>query len=67
MSSSPTVAYWLDTRTKNIDGKHPLKVRITFNRDNKRYDLKKFIHEPVFLSEKDYKDIIKEKHKTNIC
>lgn len=63
MSSLPTVAYWLDTRTTNKDGKHPLKIRITYNRANKRYDIKKFINKPVSLSKKGYEEIIVAKQK----
>ncbi len=54
MISAPTVALWLDTRSINKEGKAPLKLRITFQRTSKRYELKKFMNQAVFMNLDDY-------------
>lgn len=64
MSSAPTVALWLDSRTINKDGKSPLKLRITYQRSSKRYELKKFMNQAVFMDLREYDEIIRKRHKT---
>ena len=64
MISAPTVALWLDTRSINKEGKAPLKLRITYQRTTKRYELKKFMNQAVFMDLKEYDEIIKMRHRT---
>lgn len=43
MNSAPTVSFWLDNRRANKEGLFPIKLVITYKRNNKKYSTKNIL------------------------
>lgn len=64
--SHPTVDLWLDTRRANVEGKYPVKLRVTYRRKPQRYSMKPFLRVSHFYTVKEFKAIMSGRGSANL-